>query len=117
MSVNENPDVERESGERSSNFPVFQSREEYIKALETWVNQARMWQNISSCFPYYLALNNSLQPNIPSSPTQQNIRNVQPQRNQFSRPSGKHCFTTKLSNNFLIFFSLQIWWKMKGMNL
>ncbi|XP_055855721.1 protein FAM8A1 [Episyrphus balteatus] len=33
------------------------SKDEYYKKLEHWVNQAKLLQNATACFPYYLAAN------------------------------------------------------------
>lgn len=85
----------RESSPENSDSPElrYQNREEYTRELETWVNEARMWQHISSNFPYFLLLNNSLTANTvendPLINVQDNLRNINDtlQRpNQYRQP-------------------------------
>lgn len=90
--------VRESSSENSEPELRYQDREEYIRELETWVNEARMWQHISSNFPYFLFLNNSLNvgtsENNPPNDAQNNLRNINdtPQRpnqsNQYRLPEG-----------------------------
>lgn len=43
-------------------------RELYFKALRLWIQQAHMYQSLSTCFPYYMMTMQGLQTNTPNAP-------------------------------------------------
>lgn len=43
-------------------------REAYFRSLSSWIQQAQIYQNISTCFPYYLMSFQGLQSNAPNIP-------------------------------------------------
>ncbi|KAJ8735830.1 hypothetical protein PYW07_007450 [Mythimna separata] len=50
----------RGDGDSPPNVPVSE-REAYFQALRLWIQQAQMYQNLSTCFPYYMMTFQGLQ--------------------------------------------------------
>lgn len=48
--------------------PVVSEREAYFQALRLWIQQAQMYQNLSTCFPYYMMTFQGLQNNPTNVP-------------------------------------------------
>ncbi|XP_032529170.1 protein FAM8A1 isoform X2 [Danaus plexippus] len=55
---------QRSEGDR----PATSEREAYFQALRLWIQQAQMYQNISTCFPYYMMTLQGLQNNTTNVP-------------------------------------------------
>ncbi|CAH2050837.1 unnamed protein product, partial [Iphiclides podalirius] len=62
-------------------FDAVSDREAYFQALRLWIQQAQMYQNISTCFPYYMMTFQGLQNNPTNIPLLNN--NYQFQGHQF----------------------------------
>lgn len=60
---------------------VVSEREAYFQALRLWIQQAQMYQNLSTCFPYYMMTFQGLQNNPTNVPLLNN--NYQFQGHQF----------------------------------
>ncbi|XP_075976628.1 protein FAM8A1 [Anticarsia gemmatalis] len=61
--------------------PAVSEREAYFQALRLWIQQAQMYQNLSTCFPYYMMTFQGLQNNPTNVPLLNN--NYQLQGQQF----------------------------------
>ncbi|XP_013183920.2 protein FAM8A1 [Amyelois transitella] len=48
--------------------PAVSEREAYFQALRLWIQQAQMFQNLSTCFPYYMMTFQGLQNNATNVP-------------------------------------------------
>lgn len=48
--------------------PALSEREAYFQALQQWIQQAQMYQNLSTCFPYYMMSFQGLQNNPTNVP-------------------------------------------------
>ncbi|VVC92629.1 unnamed protein product [Leptidea sinapis] len=48
------PSHERTFETGAGDRPMTSEREAYFQALRLWIQQAQMYQSISSCFPYYM---------------------------------------------------------------
>lgn len=57
----------RGDGDAPPNVPVSE-REAYFQALRLWIQQAQMYQNLSTCFPYYMMTFQGLQNNATNVP-------------------------------------------------
>lgn len=60
-------------------------REAYFQALRLWIQQAQMYQNLSTCFPYYLMSLQGLQ-NTSPAPLLNNNYQFQGQQFPFQVP-------------------------------
>ncbi|XP_023945249.2 protein FAM8A1 [Bicyclus anynana] len=61
-------------------------RELYFKALRLWIQQAQMYQNLSTCFPYYMMTLQGLQSNTTNVPLLNNNYQFQGQPLPFQVP-------------------------------
>ncbi|RVE51953.1 hypothetical protein evm_003419 [Chilo suppressalis] len=66
--------------------PVVNEREAYFQALRLWIQQAQMYQNISTCFPYYMMTFQGLQNNPTNIPLLNNNYQLQGQQFPFQVP-------------------------------
>lgn len=57
----------RGDGDAPPTAPVSE-REAYFQALRLWIQQAQMYQNLSTCFPYYMMTFQGLQNNATNAP-------------------------------------------------
>lgn len=89
MSVNDDYNPTRGYSESSPVYPAFHTREEYVKALDTWVKQARLWQNVSLCFPYILIANQMSQ-TISTSQSRHEYNIPNDARHQQTQPRHLH---------------------------
>lgn len=64
--------------------PTISEREAYFQALRLWIQQAQMYQNLSTCFPYYMMTFQGLQNQATNVPLLNN--NYQFQGTQFPFP-------------------------------
>ena len=62
----EGPEI-RADGDAPPTVPVSE-REAYFQALRLWIQQAQMYQNLSTCFPYYMMTFQGLQNNATNVP-------------------------------------------------
>ncbi|CAG9137012.1 unnamed protein product [Plutella xylostella] len=62
-------------------------REAYFQALRLWIQQAQLYQNISTCFPYYILTFQGLQNSQSSFPLLNNNYQFQGQQWQFPLPN------------------------------
>ncbi|XP_068626790.1 protein FAM8A1 [Battus philenor] len=77
-----NDAASRENGTRGEgDAPTVSDREAYFQALRMWIQQAQMYQNISTCFPYYMMTFQGLHNNPTNIPLLNN--NYQFQGHQF----------------------------------
>ncbi|CAH3951628.1 unnamed protein product [Pieris brassicae] len=69
------------SGDQPAN-----EREAYFQALRLWIQQAQMYQNLSSCFPYYMMSLQGIQSNQTNVPLLNNNYQFQGQQFPFQVP-------------------------------
>lgn len=67
--------------------PVVSEREAYFQALRLWIQQAQMYQNISTCFPYYMMTFQGLQNNLTNTQFLNNNYQFQGQQFPFQVPN------------------------------
>ncbi|XP_049883093.1 protein FAM8A1 [Pectinophora gossypiella] len=67
--------------------PVVSEREAYFQALRLWIQQAQMYQNLSTCFPYYMMTFQGLQNNPTNVPLLNNNYQFQGQQFPFQIPN------------------------------
>ncbi|KAJ0182296.1 hypothetical protein K1T71_001665 [Dendrolimus kikuchii] len=67
--------------------PVVSEREAYFQALRLWIQQAQIYQNISTCFPYYVMTFQGLQNNPTNVPLLNNNYQFQGQQIPFHMPN------------------------------
>lgn len=67
--------------------PVMSEREAYFQALRLWIQQAQLYQNISTCFPYYMMTFQGLQNNPTNVPLLNNNYQFQGQQIPFNVPN------------------------------
>lgn len=67
--------------------PPLSEREAYFVALRVWIQQARMYQNLSSCFPYYMMGFRGLNPAQTNVPLLNNNYQFQGQQFPFQMPN------------------------------
>lgn len=66
--------------------PATSEREAYFQALRLWIQQAQMYQNISTCFPYYMMTLQGLQNTQTNVPLLNNNYQFQGQQFPFQVP-------------------------------
>lgn len=62
-------------------------REAYFQALRMWIQQAQMYQNISTCFPYYMMTFQGFQNNPTNAPLLNNNYQFQGPQFPFQMPN------------------------------
>ncbi|XP_059051150.1 protein FAM8A1 [Achroia grisella] len=67
--------------------PTVSEREAYFQALRLWIQQAQIYQNISTCFPYYMMTFQGLQNNPTNVPLLNNNYQFQGQQIPFQVPN------------------------------
>lgn len=68
-------------------IPVVSEREAYFQALRLWIQQAQMYQNISTCFPFYMMTFQGHQNNPTNAPLLNNNYQFQGQQFPFQVPN------------------------------
>lgn len=68
-------------------MPAVSEREAYFQALRIWIQQAQMYHNLSSCFPYYMMTFQGLQNNPTNVPLLNNNYQFQGQQFPFQVPN------------------------------
>lgn len=63
-SIGDNPNPNDRGAEGDTSEPLTE-REAYFRALRLWTQQAQFYQNLSTCFPYYMMTF----PNLPGNPS------------------------------------------------
>ncbi|CAG4954083.1 protein FAM8A1 [Colias croceus] len=92
MTETERPDNNVPSAEREVDLaatgdrPATTEREAYFQALRLWIQQAQMYQNLSSCFPYYMMSLQGMQNNQTNMPLLNNNYQFQGQQFPFQVP-------------------------------
>lgn len=87
MSETERQDLTgREGVTGASGEPPESEREAYFQALRLWIHQAQMYQNLSSCFPYYMMSLQGIQNNQTNVPLLNNNYQFQGQQFPFQVP-------------------------------
>lgn len=66
--------------------PVNSEREAYFQALRLWIQQAQLYQNLSTCFPYYIMGLQGFQNNPTNVPLLNNNYQFQGQQFPFQVP-------------------------------
>ncbi|CAH2102140.1 unnamed protein product [Euphydryas editha] len=83
---NGGPSSETPGGGAEGDRPVTSEREAYFQALRLWIQQAQMYQNISTCFPYYMMTLQGLQNTQTNVPLLNNNYQFQGQQFPFQVP-------------------------------
>ncbi|XP_026758949.2 protein FAM8A1 [Galleria mellonella] len=76
-----------ERGGQGDAPPTVSEREAYFQALRLWIQQAQMYQNLSTCFPYYMMTFQGLQNNPTNVPLLNNNYQFQGQQFPFQVPN------------------------------
>ncbi|XP_030022156.1 protein FAM8A1 [Manduca sexta] len=84
---NEPSETATERGGQGDGSPVVSEREAYFQALRLWIQQAQMYQNLSTCFPYYMMTFQGLQNNPTNVPLLNNNYQFQGQQFPFQVPN------------------------------
>ncbi|KAM3967757.1 protein FAM8A1 [Aphomia sociella] len=77
----------QERGGEGDAPPALSEREAYFQALRLWIQQAQMYQNLSTCFPYYMMTFQGLQNNPTNVPLLNNNYQFQGQQFPFQVPN------------------------------
>lgn len=85
---NSGPTAANTSREGQGDSPAMSEREAYFQALQLWIQQAQMYQNLSTCFPYYMMSFQGLQNNATNVPLLNNNYQFQGQPFQAPMPEG-----------------------------
>lgn len=65
--VDNGPSEERQDRGADGDGTAVSEREAYFQALRLWIQQAQIYQNLSTCFPYYMMTFQGIQNNNPTN--------------------------------------------------
>ncbi|KOB77561.1 Protein FAM8A1 [Operophtera brumata] len=87
LTSNDGPSAENANREgQGDGPPVVSEREEYFQALQLWIQLAQMYQNLSTCFPYYMMTVQGLHTNPTNVPLLNNNYQFHAQQFPFQVP-------------------------------
>lgn len=87
LTTNGGPSAENASREgHDDGPPAVSEREAYFQALQLWIQQAQMYQNLSTCFPYYMMTFQGLHNNPTNVPLLNNNYQFHAQQFPFQVP-------------------------------
>lgn len=81
------PGEARPEANRGGDGDAVSEREAYFQALRLWIQQAQMYQNLSTCFPYYMMTFQGMQNNPTNVPLLNNNYQFQGQQFPFQVPN------------------------------
>jgi hypothetical protein len=87
LANNSDPAGEEMDARGEGDAPVASERDAYFQALRLWIQQAQMYQNLSTCFPYYMMTFQGLPNNPTNVPLLNNNYQFQGQPFQVPQPA------------------------------